>query len=104
MPKSFHLSIPTPCHEDWDAMTSREQGRHCASCQKTVVDFTGMRDAQLVRFFEEYGKHESICGRVRTEQVQRPLVHASSTPSWKWATLLLTGLTMGTAATAQECR
>jgi hypothetical protein len=40
------LHIPTPCHENWDAMTPRGDGRHCASCAKTVVDLTALSPAE----------------------------------------------------------
>ena len=28
------------CPEDWQQMTPTPQGRHCSSCNRTVVDFT----------------------------------------------------------------
>ncbi|MEM8584754.1 MAG: T9SS type A sorting domain-containing protein [Bacteroidota bacterium] len=41
MSKSLRITIPEPCHEDWNAMTSLEDGsRHCDSCAKNIVDFT----------------------------------------------------------------
>ena len=99
----IHLHLPTPCHEDWDAMTPRDQGRHCASCQKTVVDFTAMSDAQLVRFFTEYGKDEQVCGRLRTTQLERPLTTVpDARVPWKLAASLVAGLGLSTAANAQH--
>src|SRR5882724_4976168 len=64
------ISIPTPCHEDWDAMTPNTQGRHCNSCVKTVVDFTNMSDEDVKYFFLNKSE-EKVCGRFRTEQLQR---------------------------------
>ena len=32
--------IPKPCHENWNKMTPKEQGKHCEVCSKVVVDFT----------------------------------------------------------------
>ena len=51
MSKKFQLQIPEPCHESWEKMNPVEQGRFCNSCQKAVIDFTGMSDAQLNRLF-----------------------------------------------------
>ncbi|MBA2481912.1 MAG: hypothetical protein H0V44_14700 [Planctomycetes bacterium] len=36
------VRIPSPCHEDWNVMTPNQRGRHCAVCDKTVVDVTRM--------------------------------------------------------------
>lgn len=53
-------------------MTPNEQGRFCATCEKTVVDFTTMSDEALIAFFEEH-KGQRICGRMRVKQLNRPL-------------------------------
>jgi len=64
------ISIPTPCHEDWEAMIPNAQGRHCNSCVKTVVDFTNMSDEEVKYFFLNK-KEERVCGRFKTEQLHR---------------------------------
>jgi len=51
--KKFNLSIPKPCHENWEQMTPAEQGRFFGACQKTVVDFTHMSDRELAAFFRK---------------------------------------------------
>ncbi len=82
------ISIPTPCHEDWGTMTPNEQGRHCSSCAKTVVDFTGMSDEQVKYFFLDK-KEERVCGRFRNEQLHRISIELPahifhiSMPVWK---------------------
>ena len=72
MPNQIHLHLPSPCHENWDAMTPRDQGRHCVSCQKTVVDFTAMSDAEVLAFFENRPEQTSTCGRLRGDQLSTP--------------------------------
>lgn len=67
--KKIHLSIPKPCHENWDAMTQVDKGKFCASCQKTVIDFTAMSDRQLAEFFKK--PPASVCGRVYNDQLNR---------------------------------
>jgi hypothetical protein len=67
--KKIHLSIPRPCHENWDAMMPSDKGRFCASCQKTVIDFTNMSDRQLAAFFKK--PPSSVCGRVYDDQLNR---------------------------------
>lgn len=62
------ISIPKPCQENWDAMSSREQGRHCLSCCKTVVDFTGWDNDSILAYLKER-KAGTVCGRFHTEQL-----------------------------------
>ena len=70
MSKKFQLQIPEPCHEDWNKMTPGDKGRFCDSCQKTVHDFTGMSDAQLIAFFKKPSTG-SVCGRLYNDQLER---------------------------------
>src|SRR6185312_6798590 len=51
--QSINISIPKPCHENWDTMSVNEQGRHCGSCNKTVVDFSSYTDKELFEFFKK---------------------------------------------------
>ena len=81
MPKSLQIQLPKPCHEDWDKMNPVEQGRFCNSCQKAVVDFTGMSDAQLVAFFKKPSTG-SICGRFDNDQLARDLTIPGKRMPW----------------------
>jgi len=72
MTKHIQLIIPEPCHESWDKMTPVEQGKFCASCQKKVIDFTGMSDEKLSAFFRK--PDTSVCGRFQKEQLEKDLV------------------------------
>jgi len=66
---SYTLSIPQPCDERWDAMTPSEKGRFCASCQKQVVDFSGLSDREVIQLIEQAsGK---VCGKLHSSQVSR---------------------------------
>lgn len=69
--KKINLSIPTPCHESWDQMTAAAKGRFCASCQKTVIDFTNMSDRQLAAFFKK--PTTNTCGRFYNDQLNRDI-------------------------------
>ncbi|MEJ0103474.1 MAG: T9SS type A sorting domain-containing protein [Bacteroidota bacterium] len=72
MGKKLQLHIPTPCHEDWDNMIPVEKGKFCTSCQKPVIDFTGMSDAQVVSFFKKPSTG-SVCGRFHEDQLSRDM-------------------------------
>ena len=72
MSKKLQLSIPTPCHENWDAMTPVEKGKFCGSCQKQVVDFSNMSDRQVAEFFKKPSTG-SVCGRFMSDQLERDI-------------------------------
>ena len=72
MGKKIQLSVPKPCHEDWDAMTPVDKGKFCGSCQKQVVDFSNMSDREVAVFFKKPSTG-SVCGRFMTDQLERDL-------------------------------
>jgi hypothetical protein len=67
------ISIPEPCHEDWNKMKAEERGRFCGSCCKVVVDFTTMQTDEIVQFIQSQGE-KKVCGHFRSEQVDSPPV------------------------------
>jgi hypothetical protein len=70
--KKITLSIPEPCHQNWNEMTPTQQGRFCGSCQKQVIDFTAMTDDELFRFFANKSTG-SVCGRTLPVQLDTPI-------------------------------
>ena len=81
MSKKLQLQIPEPCHESWDKMIPVDKGRFCDSCQKAVVDFTGMSDAQLVAFFKKPSTG-SLCGRFHNDQLERDIAFPKKRIPW----------------------
>ena len=67
---SIQISIPNPCHEDWNKMTPVDKGRFCDSCQKNVIDFSRSSDREIA---EAVKKNKNLCGRFRSNQVGRDL-------------------------------
>ncbi len=67
------ISIPTPCHEDWNAMHPNELGRHCDSCVKTVVDFTTWHPQAILQHLKS---NENVCGKFNVEQLNEPIPSA----------------------------
>jgi hypothetical protein len=59
METNFKISIPTPCHENWEGMTTTLTGRFCGSCTKNVVDFTNKLPAEIQQYFTE-NKNQNI--------------------------------------------
>lgn len=68
------LTIPKPCHENWNAMTPDEKGRFCSVCSKTVRDFTVSADEEIAETFS--GTAETFCGRFNSSQLNRDLQYS----------------------------
>ncbi len=64
------ITIPTPCNEDWNSMTPKDQGRHCSSCAKTVVDFTSWQPQEILLHFKS---NKNVCGRFTADQLNEPI-------------------------------
>lgn len=73
------LTVPRPCHRDWEQMTPADQGRHCAACAKVVVDFTRKTDAELLTWFST-PPPEATCGHFRPDQLDRLQPRATPQP------------------------
>jgi hypothetical protein len=77
-PAMTTLRIASPCHESWDAMTPDRGGRHCASCDKTVVDVSAMAPAAARGFLDHelparLGRGERVCVRAHADRSGRLL-------------------------------
>ncbi|WP_276486087.1 T9SS type A sorting domain-containing protein [Paraflavitalea pollutisoli] len=101
---ALHLSIPSPCHENWQQMVPQDRGRHCSSCQKIVVDFTNMSDQEVLTYMQQ--ATSSVCGRFhnhqlnksyRTEKPKRSFAFA-----YGWSVLAGALLLSGQPASAQS--
>ncbi|WP_187632097.1 carboxypeptidase-like regulatory domain-containing protein [Hymenobacter lutimineralis] len=83
-------------------MTPDNQGRHCAACNKVVVDFTRMSDAELLAFLHR--QPSTSCGRFTSQQLNRPLlvpVESSLWRRWLAAVALALGLSEVVASSAR---
>ena len=81
------ISIPKPCHENWNQMSPQDKGRFCQVCSKTVVDFTSLSVEQVQNYFVQR-TGQKTCGRFRSDQLTNadnllPRLLQSSIPFWK---------------------
>lgn len=88
-------------------MTPAAQGRHCAACDKVVVDFTHMTDTEVVIWLQRQQTGRT-CGRFATQQLNRPLLMPTVPPlrwqKWVAATAAVVGLQAAMPTTAQAQR
>ena len=64
----LHLSIKKPCSENFGAFRPTDTGGFCSSCQKDVIDFTKMSEAEVLAYFEN--RQEKTCGRFHPSQLK----------------------------------
>ncbi len=91
-PSSIQINIPTPCLQNWDEMTPCGQGRHCAQCNKTVIDFTTWSDASLHQFFAK--DPHNVCGRFRADQLSHPIDLQPQPHGWFYRIVAAMGLSL----------
>lgn len=68
--EKYLLHINEPCTQNWDSMTTAEQGKFCSQCNKKVFDFTTATDGEIVKHIEAM-KGEMFCGRFEENQLDR---------------------------------
>ncbi|WP_288458801.1 TonB-dependent receptor plug domain-containing protein [uncultured Chryseobacterium sp.] len=68
------ITIPKPCHENWELMTPEDKGRFCEVCSKTVRDFTNASDEEIINVFSTTS--ENICGNFNESQLDRDLQYS----------------------------
>jgi hypothetical protein len=86
MRATLSLHVPQPCTQPWADMTPQGTGRHCAACQKVVVDFTRKTDAEILAMLR--AATGQTCGRFGADQLRRPLQAPLMTrPAW-WQTAM----------------
>jgi len=95
------ITIPNPCSQSWQQMTAVEQGRHCESCCKTVVDFSGMTNNEVIR---QLSNVSNICGRFEQHQLANinNTLCADNLPGASWWKRALVCLTL--AGTISACK
>jgi hypothetical protein len=101
MKGNLQLRMSTPCQEQWENMATGEEGRFCALCAKTVVDFSTMSDREILTYLARTGRQ--LCGRLSTDQLNRDIELEAPpvkkrTGWWRW---VLAGLLMSSEASAQ---
>lgn len=78
MNDSFKLSINKPCQQKFSSFEPTPEGGFCGSCQKVVVDFTNMTDAEIKDYFKTVtGK---TCGRFGESQLKQYTSSPSTSP------------------------
>lgn len=103
--KHYKLSVPKPCHEDWDTMIPDEVGRFCSRCEKTVIDFTGMADEQVLQII--LNSKQKVCGRFNNEQLERIVIQVPQqvfSSQMQFTKMFLMALLVAMGTTLLSCK
>ena len=93
------ITIPQPCHENWNKMLPEEKGRFCLSCQKCVYDLTNSTDVQIL----DISKQKDICVRINAKQIERINSKSNfSFPNWLRYSSLLVAFGLSSFGLAQN--
>ncbi|WP_452220292.1 carboxypeptidase-like regulatory domain-containing protein [Lacinutrix salivirga] len=68
MENQFNLEINTPCSEKFNQFTPTPKGGFCGSCEKEVIDFTGMNAQQIISYFKNK-ENKNTCGQFNSNQL-----------------------------------
>jgi hypothetical protein len=103
--QKLQLSIPEPCHENWQNMTPTDQGRFCKACAKEVVDFSMMTDTEVLNYFTSL-THDKVCGRALPSQLERTISKPKDPKKrlfwyWNYLVMFFMFFTKGNGAKAQ---
>jgi hypothetical protein len=63
-----HIALNNPCTANWAEMTPKDNGRFCSNCQKSVIDFSALKDDEVIAYLS---KHNGVCGRFERGQMER---------------------------------
>ncbi|MEL6771209.1 MAG: carboxypeptidase-like regulatory domain-containing protein [Bacteroidota bacterium] len=103
MPRSLrHVSIPSPCAEDWQRMTpAGPTARFCDRCAHAVTDFSTLTPDEIAAVLTE--REGRVCGRFRPAQLDRlnRALQPSPTRTWQTAAAVLVSATLAASPTVQ---
>ena len=63
------ITIPEPCHEDWNKMTPTEKGAYCSKCNLEVIDFT-KKSSEEIREILTLNIGKKTCGHIGKAQLE----------------------------------
>ena len=74
------ITIPQPCQQPWQNMTTAGNGRYCDHCCKTVIDFSVMSNHEIVTHLQA---NSNVCGRFEKQQLDSFATNLFNKHSWK---------------------
>lgn len=75
MNEKFSISVNHPCSQNFSDFKPTGDGGYCGSCNKVVIDFTTMNDAEILDYFNN--RKNTTCGVFLESQLKTyPVINA----------------------------
>lgn len=65
------IILTNPCQVSAEKLSPVNGGYWCSDCQKSVIDYSNMSDAEMLNYIS---KHGLGCGQFRDDQLERELI------------------------------
>jgi hypothetical protein len=97
----YQLTIPDPCHQDWNKMTPTEKGKFCSVCSKEVVDLRLKSKVEIADLINNGG---NLCGVFNEKQLNTWVLPSSKSKKvpLKWLVSMAAALPLTTPVVAQD--
>ncbi|UKT64639.1 hypothetical protein [Pedobacter mucosus] len=89
-----------PCTQNWDEMEQKDGNKFCFSCCKSVIDFTGLTDAEVIKTI--VNSPAEVCGRITQSQINQLNYYLVVTPANRNWMKYLGVLAIGVSIFAQD--
>ncbi len=96
----YNLLKLKKCDQFWDDMEPISSGRHCKSCNKTIVDFSRMSYSEIALFMSK--SENPVCGFYLPEQLSAGQKKFSTLPIQLGLSTLLTATTFSYGQTQER--
>ncbi|WP_442266763.1 carboxypeptidase-like regulatory domain-containing protein [Tenacibaculum sp. ZS6-P6] len=73
MKNKITLEIKKPCSQKFSEFTKTNSGGFCNSCNKEVIDFTGMSSKEIIQYFKK-NSNQKTCGQFLNRQISSPFI------------------------------
>ncbi|WP_316765321.1 hypothetical protein [Pedobacter frigiditerrae] len=98
--ETLSINIAEPCHQNWELMDSRNNGRFCETCDKCVVDFSNHTNTEIIKYLSS--SKNDVCGRLTHTQLNQLSYYSLVVPSNKNWLKYLSVLAIGVSLIVNE--
>ncbi|RYD79021.1 MAG: hypothetical protein EOP55_05770 [Sphingobacteriales bacterium] len=96
------VKISEPCSQNWEEMENNDENKFCLSCNKSVIDFTGYTNAEILNILAN--SSAETCGRLTQTQLDQLNYYVTVIPANKNWMKYLGVLAIGASVFIQDAK